>query len=83
MARKVRNSNSTYYYLWINLFIGPKNTFTTDMDEFFNEYEGMYDTEDTEEEKKKYADIDWLKYDKECRERRAAKEAQSSEQKKA
>ncbi len=28
-------------------------------------------------------DSDWVKYTKECRERRAAKETQSSEQKKA
>ena len=49
---------------------------------YLRHYETAEDEEqDAEEERDD--DFDWVKYTKECRERRAVKEAQTSEQKKA
>jgi hypothetical protein len=62
---------------------GPGHSgFTTDASMYLRYYETAEDEEqDAEEEGDD--DFDWVKYTKECRERRAVKEAQSSEQKKA
>jgi hypothetical protein len=49
---------------------------------YLRHYETAEDEEQDAEEKGD-DDFDWVKYTKECRERRAVKEAQSSEQKKA
>lgn len=82
MARKARNSTCTYHHLLINLHVEPHSGFTTDASVYLRHYETAEDEEqDAEEEDDDY--FDWVKYTKECRERRAAKEAQSSEQKKA
>ncbi len=82
VARKAINSNCTYHYLFINLHVEGHSGFTTDALVYLRLYETAEDEEqDAEEEGDD--DFDWVKYTKECRERRAAKEAQSSEQKKA
>ena len=88
MARKARNSKSACYYLWINLYIDGPKLGPTDVDadiEYLRRYEAgeEEDREQNAEEEEGDDDFDWVKYDKECSERFAAKEAQSAEQKKA
>jgi hypothetical protein len=75
VARKARNSTWTYYYLSTNLHLEGYCGFTTDASVYLRHYETAEDEEqDAEEEGDD--DFDWVKYLKECRERRAAKEAQ-------
>jgi hypothetical protein len=82
MARKTRNSTGTYRYLLTNLNVERQCGFTTDESVYLRHYETAEDDEQDAEEDGD-DDFDWVQYTKECRERRAAKEAQSSEQEKS
>jgi len=63
------------------LHVEGHSGFTTDASLYLRHYETAEDAEQDAEEEGD--DFDWVKFTKEFSERRAAKEAQSSEQKKA
>jgi hypothetical protein len=71
-----------YHSLLTNLRVEGNRGFTTNASVYLRHYETAENEEQNKEEEGNN-DFDWVKYLKECRERRAEKEAQSSEQKKA